>query len=395
VKQRTGEPLTIAFVPVGVDDWHGGQALISNTMRAVRRVREDKVRVMILADSASQNARYARDAGADGIVGFDTSPRWSPTRALSAALIRWQRYNRSLERTLRHARVRIVVGETLSWRLGSVATVSWLQDFQHRSLPDLFDGRETARRDRVFRDTMELADRALAMSTSVADDARRLAPHQAAKLRVVRPLTLIDAATYERDPAAVTAKYGIPAKFFYVPNQFWMHKNHSLLFQSLHLLRERDTEPHVVLTGRAEDYRNPKHFGMLLHQLAEWNLSAQVHYLGVVERNDVHDLIRQSICVVNPSLFEGWGYAVDEAAALGKRVLASDLPSHREQAAPECMYVDPRDPVQLADHLERIWNETSPGPTLHLEAAARAHMPDRILALGESLCGVFDELVHV
>jgi glycosyltransferase involved in cell wall biosynthesis len=349
---------------------------------------------MILADAATQNVRYARDAGADGIVGFDTPPRWSPRRAVSAALVRWQRYNWSLESTLRRARVQIVVGETLSWRLGSVATVSWLQDFQHRSLPALFDARETARRERIFRDTMRLADRALAMSAAVADDARRLAPDRAPKLRVVRPLTLIEPSIYARDPIDVTAKFGIPARFFYVPNQFWVHKNHTLLFQSLHVLRERNVEPHVVLTGRSEDYRSPDHFDSLMHQVAEWNLTGQVHYLGVVERDDVYDLIRQSICVVNPSLFEGWGYAVDEAAAIGKRILASDLPSHREQNAPECTYFEASDVHQLAGHLECIWRDAQPGPDATLEAAARAHMPDRVRTLGQSLCDVFDELVN-
>ena len=80
-----------------------------------------------------------------------------------------------------------------------------------------------------------------------------------------------------------------------------------------------------------------------MHYVATSQLNEQVHYLGTVPRDDVFDLIRQSICVLNPSLFEGWGYAVDEAASVGKRILASDIAAHREQAAPACEYFDPRD----------------------------------------------------
>src|SRR5262249_7298054 len=156
---------------------------------------------------------------------------------------------------------------------------------------------------------------------------------------------------------------------------FWIHKNHQGLFEALHLLRLKGVEPHVVLTGRVSDYRAPGHFDELMRQVEEWNVVEQVHYLGVVERLDVYDLIRQCICVVNPSLCEGWGYAVDEAAAIGKRVLASDIPAHREQAAPACELFDPRHTRELADRLQHIWHTTEPGPSGQLEVQARANMP--------------------
>jgi hypothetical protein len=40
-----------------------------------------------------------------------------------------------------------------------------------------------------------------------------------------------------------------------------------------------------------------------------------------------------SICVINPSKF-GLGIGIDEARSVGKRILASGLPSHSEQNAP-------------------------------------------------------------
>ena len=48
----------------------------------------------------------------------------------------------------------------------------------------------------------------------------------------------------------------------------------------------------------------------------------------------MYALIRQSLCVLNPSLFEGLGLSVAESKSIGKRVLAADLPPLREQAAP-------------------------------------------------------------
>jgi glycosyltransferase involved in cell wall biosynthesis len=115
----------------------------------------------------------------------------------------------------------------------------------------------------------------------------------------------------------------------------------------------------------------------------------------VVERAEVYDLIRQSICVVNPSLFEGWGYTVDEAGAVGKRVLASDLPAHREQQTPACEFFDPSNSDALARMLERVWRMAQPGPSIPLEREAQKRMPERITTLGHRLFEALSEAVVV
>jgi len=64
----------------------------------------------------------------------------------------------------------------------------------------------------------------------------------------------------------------------------------------------------------------------------------------MVPREHVLLLIRQSIGVLGPSLFEGWGFGVDEARSVGKRLLISDIPAHREQNPPEAIFFNPQDP---------------------------------------------------
>jgi hypothetical protein len=384
--------LTIAFAQLGARDWHGGQTLVTNAVQALRQTSPTGVRCLILGDTSAETVGYASATGADGVVAYTAPRRWSAQRAMSAALIRLRHHNLSLESALRSAGVQVVIGESVPWQLGSVATIGWLQDFQHRALPYLFSNAELRRRDASFQCTLQLADRLLA-TDCVAKDAREFAPEHAHKIRIARQYTVIDPAIYQRDPSAVSAKYRLPSRFFYVPNQFWVHKNHALLFEALRRLKQRGVEPNVVLTGRAEDYRDPNHFGRLMYRLNEWNLTTQVRYLGVVERTDVYDLIRQSVCVVNPSLFEGWGYAADEAAAIGKRLLVSDLPAHREQAPPACEYFDPADADVLANKLDRIWSEAQPGPDEQLEVEARRRAHERIRALGQGLFEVLNEVV--
>jgi glycosyltransferase involved in cell wall biosynthesis len=290
--------------------------------------------------------------------------------------------------------VDVVVGESVDWKLGRVASVAWLWDFQHLHQSRLFTNAEVARRERKFRDTMRRADRLLA-TASVRQDARVFAPEHAAKIRLVHPFALVDPSIYERDSRGVVRKYALPDKFFYVPNQFWIHKNHMALFHALHTLRKLGVEAHVVLTGRVNEYRDPEHFGKLMRQAEEWGIMSQLHYLGVVERAEVYDLIRQSICVVNPSLFEGWGYTVDEAGAVGKRVLASDLPAHREQQTLACEFFDPCNNDELAAMLQRVWRTAQPGPSIPLELEAQRRMPERISALSHQLFEALKEAVVV
>jgi glycosyltransferase involved in cell wall biosynthesis len=178
-----------------------------------------------------------------------------------------------------------------------------------------------------------------------------------------------------------------------MPNQFWTHKNHRGLLEALCILRERGIAPHVVLTGGRHDYRDPGHFERIMRQIEEWRLSDHVHYLGMVGREDVYDLIRECICVVNPSLFEGWGYAVDEAAAIGKRILASDIAAHRDQAAPACDFFDPTNAEQLANKLADVWQTAQPGPDVRLEAEARQRMPSRVESLGNVLFTVLADAI--
>ena len=385
------ERLRVAFAQMGAD-WQGGQTVVINAIRALHEVQPDAVETYVLGDASTETETYRQATGADGIVKYIPPAKSSVSRMAGAALIRLRSYNLTLERALLRDGVQVLVGESVVWRLGKVASVGWLWDFQHLHLPELFDAREIERRERKFMLTLRLADRVLA-TRSVERDALAFAPSYATKLRVVHPLTLVEPAVYERDQRGVLETYRLPERFFYAPGQFWIHKNHLRLFEALNLLAEQGIRPHIVLTGSRLEYRNPDYFPWLMQFVADCRLTDQVHYLGTVPRADVFGLIRQSVCIVTASRFEGWGYAVDEAASVGKRILASDIAAHRDQAAPACDYFDPEDAEELADRLSETWQSAIPGPDFELERQARARVPERIENFGTSLYTALREAV--
>lgn len=141
------------------------------------------------------------------------------------------------------------------------------------------------------------------------------------------------------------------------------------------------------------DYRHPAHFADLMEKVSQWDIREQVALLGPLPREDVLRLMRQSICVLNPSLFEGYGMTVDEARSVGKQVLVSDILAHREQDPPRAVFFDPRDCEDLAGKLEKIWRETPPGPDFALELEARGGRGERLWRCADDFMSVVREVV--
>lgn len=76
----------------------------------------------------------------------------------------------------------------------------------------------------------------------------------------------------------------------------------------------------IVFSGYTEDLRDPNHFKSLEKIIKNNDLTSYVRILGVIPYEHVVALIRQSIAVINPSLFEGWSTTVEEVKSIGKKI---------------------------------------------------------------------------
>jgi glycosyltransferase involved in cell wall biosynthesis len=187
---------------------------------------------------------------------------------------------------------------------------------------------------------------------------------------------------YSQDTREVVDKFGLPEKFFYLPNQFWKHKNHLMVVKALGLLKKMGQCVHVVCSGNQNDYRHPQYWQDLHRAISENGVAEQLILLGMIPADDVFPLLRQSIAVINPSLFEGWSTTVEEAKSLGKRVLLSDIPVHVEQDPPGSTYFVRNDPEDLAQKMQELWNLVLPGPDIDMEMRARSNLHTRLVEFG-------------
>jgi glycosyltransferase involved in cell wall biosynthesis len=219
----------------------------------------------------------------------------------------------------------------------------------------MFSAAEIADREQQWRVASDRADALLALSQSVADDAVAGDPALAAKVHVCGFRPYFPTSALGADPKGTRIAYGLPDRYLLVSNQVFRHKNHALVIAALARLRERGASvPTVVFTGRPLDPRHPDLFSELLQYVARQGLHEHCRFLGVVPRADQLALIRAADAIVQPSLFEGRGAILEEAAVLGTLPLCSDLPVNREQAVATARYFDPADADALADLMAAV-----------------------------------------
>ena len=95
---------------------------------------------------------------------------------------------------------------------------------------------------------------------------------------------------------------------------------------------------------------------------------------GYVADADRAALLSGAEALVYPSLYEGFGLPVLEAMACGTPVVASNRPALPEVAGDSALLVDPEDPHQLAQAIERVLSDERLRRVLRqrgLERAAR------------------------
>jgi glycosyltransferase involved in cell wall biosynthesis len=226
-------------------------------------------------------------------------------------------------------------------KLREVKTLNWIPDFQYVHLPEMFSKKELKMRSLSHQYLLKESDAIVLSSYDALKDLKSIAPDRYInKVHVLQFVSQPDESYAVLDNKEdILKKFGIKKDFFYIPNQFWKHKNHMLVFEAIKQLKSEGIDICLVCTGYLLDHRNLGYIDEIKVFIEDNQLGGNIRLLGLVEYADVFALIKYSKAVINPSLFEGWSSTVEECKSVNKAMLLSNLSVHKEQY-PQATFFD-------------------------------------------------------
>jgi glycosyltransferase involved in cell wall biosynthesis len=265
------------------------------------------------------------------------------------------------------------------WRF-QIPAIAWIPDFQHKHLKHLFSFSAYWKREIGFWAQI-ISGRTIMLSSKSAErDCLRFYPVTSGRTEVVRFSVDTKGRHTDLHPAQVRMKYGLPERYFYLPNQFWKHKNHEVVIKALKIAKTKDHELCVAASGNPSDPRFPELYEQLQKLVIDYGLQDQFIFLGLIPYGDLVALMSGSIAVVNPSLFEGWSTTVEEAKSLGKPLILSDIDVHREQTAgcAQVWHFPSSSPAELSEILTSVASSHVSFQRDYVQAIQEQHNKDRL-----------------
>lgn len=347
--------MRVAFTLIDSSKWTGGYNYLLNLFRTMRKYQSVRIRPVLFCgeDTAEGDLQpfYAMD-GLDVVRTPVFNAREKQRRIILSLLL--GKDSAALRVFQKHQIDVVFENATFyGWNF-PLPIIAWMPDFQHRNMQEQFGFVAYWRRELGFR-AQVASDRILMVSSEDArKDCELFYPRAINNTTVVRFATPISAKMIENDPVGTVQEYRLPSQFFYLPNQFWKHKNHCVVIEALGLLKQQGCELVVAVSGNQKDPRHPEYLAELNARIKSLGLYNNFRMLGLIPRRHVISLMRTCTALINPSYFEGWSSTVEEARTLGVSLLLSDIGVHREQMEDNATYFPPDNAAVLAEKLKKI-----------------------------------------
>lgn len=240
----------------------------------------------------------------------------------------------------------------LQYAGGSSRAVFTVHDLQHEHLPCIFGEGQIAYRRMLYEDIRRDCAAIVAISRFTAQDFQKHHPCDPAQLYTVPWAAYADeAGQIGLSDEEKRVLSDLPPEFMLYPAYSYRHKNHRHLLSALSLATKEQTMPLICTGGRSDEWRLIEAHWKTLQPLPA------MQHLGRVGRSLLSELFRRARFVVFPTLFEGAGLPLLEAARAGKAIACSDIPPFREFGGAGPAYFNPEDPADMAAVLIRLWRD--------------------------------------
>lgn len=237
-----------------------------------------------------------------------------------------------------------------------IPTIIPIHDLMHRYEKDIeelkegFEYREKLYRQEVRKAALILVDSELGKAQLVESyqDVEKNLDRKARVLPFIPPMYIFE------NGEGVKPKTELPQKYIFYPAQFWSHKNHIRLLEAVKLLKEKNIDIQLVLVGSEQNNSNT-----VADSIQKFELEKNVLILGYVSNDEMVYLYKNARALVMPTLFGPTNIPPLEAFCLGCPVATSRIYAIPEQLGDAALLFDPRNVTEIAQCIEKLWNDDS------------------------------------
>ena len=346
------------------NSWLGGAQYYRNLLKAVYSVPNREIEFVLFVDSGVDHEKLKEFQHLE-IIKTKLLKRFSVPWAFRKIISKLFEVDLCLGRLLQKNKIDLLSHSGWLSKRSKIPTMGWIPDFQHMHLPGFFTMDELKVRDKEFLKLCENCTVVIISSYDALKDLRRFFPKAVSKSFVLQ----FAVSPHKENENLVTfdelkLRYSFSSPYYLLPNQFWAHKNHKVVIEALSILKKKNVSVTVLATGNTNDYRQPGHFYNLEKLICAEDIANEFKVLGIIPYTDLLALFQYASAIINPSFFEGWSTVVEEAKALRKNVILSDIAIHREQSPEFGTYFNPSDAEELAS----ILSENTTSNNLMLES---------------------------
>lgn len=259
----------------------------------------------------------------------------------------------------------------------------WIPDFQEIHLSHFFEKKEIDFRHSQHQNIIDKEKYLVLSSQDAKKDFDSLFPTASTQIHVLN--FAVTHPNYDDiSIESLVEKYNLPSTYFFAPNQFWQHKNQMVILEAIKIAKQKGVFITVAFSGKMHDHRNTDYTKTLIDFVKKNELEKNVFFLGFIDRKDQLKLMKESIAIIQPSLFEGWSTVVEDTKAMNQYIILSDLSVHKEQIKTNVSFFSPQNANELSELLQKY---AAQKPILQNQ-----NYQSKVVEFGENFLKIIDEM---
>lgn len=229
-----------------------------------------------------------------------------------------------------------------------------LHDFASKFFPECYSPLERREQDRAIKLAIRKASKIVVTSEANKADLKKFYNPDMSKV-FIAPLGFNDQLDKEIEPVKEVANLSAP--FFLSVGRIEKRKNTlNIVFAFAKFKENTKSSAKLVLVGKnGYGFKDVKKG---IDNFPE-EIKKDIISLGFVTQNQLGYLYSKALCLVYPSLYEGFGFPALEAMSCGCPVITSNVPTIKEVAGKAALYVDPKNIDDISNKMLQLYQSIS------------------------------------